>query len=127
MADTREWKKPCSAITSIAASRIRWCLSEIPLTESVARFTRLFLNPIPLDCDTRASKEMLTFPCRLPLLFIGLEPFFSAVLPVEFDRCFIPLQKFPEGFASMAILGFDRRLQFSKRALQFRQEKQRIV
>src|SRR5258708_20334115 len=39
---TREWKNPCSAMTSMAASRMRWYLSEVPfmgLAAGSERFT----------------------------------------------------------------------------------------
>src|SRR5262245_20033561 len=83
ISETREWKKPCSAITSMAASRMRWYLSELAPTGLVVigseRFT---VKALEFTWISAGAQRKSSAP-RLP----G-----------------VPLQKLPESLAAMAML-----------------------
>src|SRR5215467_8880800 len=56
---TREWKKPCSAITSMAASRIRWCLSDVPFIDrAVVREDRLGMRNLEFTWICRLAQPL---------------------------------------------------------------------
>src|SRR5262249_7958124 len=104
ISDTREWKKPCSAMTSIAASRMRWYLSEVPFTGlaigSVERFTA---GPrIYLDFRTKARKSWET----------------ALDIPVETPA---------ESLAAMAVLALLLETQLGEGRAERREVEERIV
>src|SRR5260370_17936264 len=69
IAANREWKNPCSAITSMAASRIRWYLSELAPAGFVVGSVRFTVKALEFTwIRARAQRKSSHFGLtRVPL------------------------------------------------------------
>src|SRR5260370_1083306 len=102
---TREWKNPCSAITSMAASRIRWYLSELAPAGFVVGSVRFTVKALEFTwIRARAQRKSSHF---------GLTR--------------VPLQKAPERLPAMAMLPLLLQREFRKSLAERREEEERIV
>src|SRR5215469_859348 len=106
ISETREWKKPCSAMTSMAASRMRWYLSGLA----------------PAGLVVVDSERFTVKAIEFTWISSGAQPKSSASQPPR-----VPVQKLPESLPTMAELSLLVQRKLGKSLAQRGEEEERIV
>src|SRR5215472_3402285 len=129
ISETREWKKPCSAITSMAASRMRWCLSEVSfavLAVGSGRFTIKELNLLGFAGERNEKQQLVIFN-KIWILWQSWHfrqfqcPF---CLPAN-GR--VPFQEFAKSLSAMTVLPFLFQRQLGKSLAQPAEIEKRVI